>query len=365
MQRLLTLALAAVGLVGLGLVGWRLAVHRPFEPAPPLLRAARPHPRDAAPVAKTVGSPVATLPAPLELRIERIRTPPLTGTVNILLAGIDARPGRSGYRTDALLLVVLDPRTRHVGLVSIPRDLLVNLPGQDAVRINTVYLRGVRQGGRATGTGRLRRVVRDVVGLPVSHVVFIDHGGFEQLIDAMGGVPVRVVCPIRDRFLDPRGPGGRLTLELPAGTHWLDGRTALMFARSRHGRGIVDRARRQQAVLLGIRDRLVMLGPRRLGELLPALRETVYTELEALELVRLARWLSRVERARVHGLLLGRHLAPTVLPDGRWVMAPDAEAIAAAMRGLFHAGRPGRRAYRSCPPVDAALSRHRGRRASP
>ncbi|NCQ32054.1 MAG: hypothetical protein GW802_32405, partial [Armatimonadetes bacterium] len=161
---------------------------------------------------------------------------------------------------------------------------------------------------------------------------------------------------IRDRFIDPRGADGRLELRLEAGVQWLDGRTALMFSRSRHGRGIVDRARRQQAVLVGMRDRLLQLGPHRMAELLPALQRTVFTDMRSLDLLRLSRQLLRIRREQIHGLVLDwRHGAPTTLKDGRWVMIPRPAALHAALSRLFEAGAPGDRRADTCKPMDAAL----------
>ena len=373
--KLLTLA---VGLVILVSVGGYLLSYRPFRSAPDLgrlpLLPRRSH------VAPTIQARPGALPRPT-FATQQALTPPLTQTVNLLLAGIDTRPdefrssrsapqGREepefgGGRTDALLLVVLDRKSGHVGLVGIPRDLALSLPGEGMVRINTIYMHGVRglqsaarPGGPQGGLKLLRQTIRHLLGLTVDHTVFVDHAGFERLVDAMGGVALRVICPIRDRFLDPRGPGGRLELKLEAGVRWVDGRTALMFARSRHGRGIVDRARRQQAVLVGIRDRLLQLGPRRASELLPTLKQAVYTDMRSVDLLRLLRQVLNIRRERIHGLVLDwRHADPTTLEDGRWVMIPRPEAIHQALTRLFEAGPPGFRRAETCKPMDAALAR--------
>jgi LCP family protein required for cell wall assembly len=316
----------------------------------------------------TVASPLGTVPRDV---VEGIRTPPLQATTNILLAGLDTRPDQYGGRTDALVVLVLDDRSAHVGLVGIPRDLLVAIPGHAPNRINAVYNTGLRQGGETGGTALLQQVVRHSLGLPLQHVVFIDHAGFEALIDTMGGITVGVRCPIRDRFRDQRGTDGRLELALEAGAQRLDGTTALMYARSRHGRSIFDRAVRQQAVLIGVRDRLVELGPAQLAGLLPALRKTVYTDLSLLELVRLSRRVTKIRREHIHGLVLGpRHGEIATLEDGRWVMLPRSDAISEALSHLFEAGAPGERSGAGCPDADVALrpsgrdGGHRGSKAS-
>lgn len=369
---LIKLSLFLCGCAALAGLGWHLLSSRPFTAAPPVAALPR-RSTSAGGLAAAVQPTETDLPAPLNVSIDRIETPPLTNTTNILLAGVDTRPERFGGRTDALVLVVLDAQSGHVGLIGVPRDLLVNVAVHDpeqgarinaAVRINTVYARGTREGGAAGGRALLKQVLRDVVGLPVHHVVFVNHAGFERLVDAAGGLPVRVICPIRDRFLDPRGPGGHLDLDLAPGVRWMDGRTALMFSRSRHGRGAADRARRQQAVLLGLRDRLVQLGVTRARALLPYAQQTVYTDMRAVELLRLLPWVDRARRKQIHGLVLHwDHTTPKVMDDGRWVLVPRVEAITAAVRGLFKAGTPGFRRKAACKPVNAAFEYRRLRDA--
>ena len=230
---LLKLTVVLAGLGAIGGLGWRLLTSRPFVSAPPLAGATT-IPRRSGPgagelVSTAVQPTEVDLPSPLALTIDRVETPPLTDTVNILLAGVDTRPEQLGGRTDALVLMVLDEKSGHVGLIGIPRDLLVNIGEQRAVRINEVYTRGSRgegapavpASGPAGGRALLAAVIQDAVGLPVHQLVFVNHAGFERLIDQAGGVPVRVICPIRDRFIDPRGPDGHLDLDLePGSTGW-------------------------------------------------------------------------------------------------------------------------------------------------
>lgn len=347
-------------LTGVALVSglaWQALSYQPFDVAPELPGlAAAPGPgleRQGASRLAVSGQQ----PGPwMHFSTQAATTPALTHTTNILLAGIDTRSGPRGGRTDALVLVVLDRKSNHVGLVSIPRDLYIQIPGHGQDRINSVFAKGVRlKGTPAAGAALLSAAVRHTLGLPVAHVLFVDHAGFEALVDHLNGVTVQVACPIRDRFIDPRGPGQRLELALEAGAQHLDGRTALMFSRSRHGRGIFDRARRQQAVLLALRDRAVELGLRRVRGLLPALRKAVYTDLTTYQIMALTRRLARVKRAHIHGLLLGPRQARPVTVDGRWVMIPDAQAIHAALIQLFSAAAPGHRPARACPEMDVAL----------
>ena len=350
------LSILLAGVILLGLLGWKVLFYRPFEAAPSLAPVGGVQAGWGEAGIQKLQSKGQKAGPWMRFSTRGITTPPLTDTTNILLAGMDTRQWRKrGGRTDALVVVVLDHKTRHVGLVSIPRDLYISIPGHEPNRINTVYSRGLRESGRKQGIALLMGAVQHTLGLPISQVVFIDHAGFEKLVDSLNGLTVQVICPIRDRFIDPRGPGDRLELKLEAGMHHLDGRTTLMFARSRHGRGIFDRARRQQAVLLSMRDRVKELGLSHMGKLLPALRKVVYTDMSTYDIMSLAARLSRVKREHIHGLLLGPGHAKATIVDKMWVMLPDPDAMAAALTNLFRARTPGFRRPTGCPPMDVAL----------
>jgi len=358
MRRLISILILLGGVVALGAVGRAALNYKPFVTAPPVpveLAEARPGlaPGRAGEIEVLSQDSLKPYMAAITRGID---TPPLTETENILLAGIDSRPWAHGGRTDALVVVVIHRKSGHVGLVSIPRDLLVAIPGDEPNRINTVYAKGRKVGGAEQGVALLRQVIRHALGLPISSVLFLDHGGFEGLVDALGGVSVQVICPIEDRFLDPRGPGGRLPLKLEAGSHHLDGRTALMFVRSRHGRGLLDRSRRHQAMLVALRQRAAELGAGRVKALLPAVKKTLYTDMTAGQMLKLLARISRLKRERIHGLHLGRKQAtPVTMDGGRWVMVPQPDAIAAALKGLFSSGPPGHRDPATCPEMKAAF----------
>ncbi|HXK19515.1 MAG TPA: LCP family protein, partial [Polyangiaceae bacterium] len=195
----------------------------------------------------SAAAPESAVPTPVVVR--QTRTPPLTNTRNFLVVGLDRRPDGSGPAlADTLVVVVLDEQSRHVGLISVPRDLYVDIPDSATDRINTVYQVGKRS--KRNALELLIRVVADTLKLPIEHALALDLGVFERAVDAVGGVDVDVPCPIADNFLDSRAEGGRRLLDLDAGRRHLDGLTAAMYVRSRHGRSDFHRARRQQAVLL-------------------------------------------------------------------------------------------------------------------
>ena len=275
-----------------------------------------------------------------------------------LLAGLDrSHSGRFG-RTDSLLVAFFEDETQRVGVVSIPRDLYVDVPGHGPARINATLRIAQRLGLPPLQT--LLRVVSDTLSVRIQHAIAADLGVFESTVDALGGIAVRVPCPIIDNFIDARAPGGRRPLRVEVGEQNFDGVTAAMYVRSRHGRSDWSRARRQQAVLVGLRGRIRGLS---LATWAPALQralsEGVVSTMSRLELLSLVNRVRDIDTTRLHGILIGsREVTQHRTEEGRSVLLPNYPAIRTKLRSLFSAPTPGSGpARRPCPRADAAISR--------
>jgi len=302
-----------------------------------------------------VDADAGVLPAPVVA--VRVSTPPFEYTDNYLLVGLDRRPfGGGAGLSDTILVAVFDEPNDALGLVSIPRDLWVEIPGHAEDRINTVMNVARRSGEDPLAL--LGRVVENTLGLPIGHSVAIDLGVFERAVDALGGVSVDVPCPIVDRFLDPRDTSGYRKLDLAAGVARLDGVTAAMYARSRHGRSDFSRARRQQAILVGMRRELSKVSAlARLPALLASFEDSLETDLSRAELLSLTQRLLRIPATHLHGLVLGaEHVSAMQAAGGKAVLRAKPDAINDALNQLFSAPSPGRpQAGSVCPKADAAF----------
>lgn len=334
----------------------------PFQPAPaaafmePASRVASIPPATVVESRASAEAPIA-LPRVAPVQARPARTPRLQNTRNFLLIGLDRRADGSGPAlADSLVVVVLDERSEHIGIVSVPRDLLVDIPDSPSDRINTVYQ--VARRSKRDPLALMSRVVEDTLKLPLEHALALDLGVFERAVDAVGGVDVDVPCPLRDNFVDLRVAGGRRLLDIEAGRQHLDGVTAAMYARSRHGRSDFSRTRRQQAVLLGVQHALSGFGALKLPELWNAFERSIETDLRRIELLALAKRAAAVESAHLHGLVIGHeHVQGHRTADGKSVLLPNFDAIDAALGKLFSAPRPGTRpAHAVCEPKDAALA---------
>ena len=197
--------------------------------------------------------------------------------VSILVMGLDYRDWETGEgppRTDTMILLSIDPLTMSVGMLNIPRDLWVAIPGGFGYgRINTAYPIGEAYKWPGGGPGMAMDTVEALLGLPIDYYAQIDFAAFEQFIDELGGIHV---LPPEEIKVDPLGPGN--TVVLKNKPYLLDGPTALAYARARNSEGAdFDRAGRQQQVIMAIRDRIIDLGVPTLLAKAPQL----YEDLEA------------------------------------------------------------------------------------
>lgn len=211
---------------------------------------------------------------------------------NVLLLGLDERldeqqagvPGR----TDVMLLLSVAPAEHSVGLISLPRDLAIVLPGVGETKLNTAYTYGeLRQ--RGGGPALAKQAVAELIGQPVEYYAVVDFTGFVRLVDLVGGIVIDVPRPLKDDEY-PTDDYGIQRLYLPAGLQWMDGATALRYVRSRHSDSDFGRMRRQQQVLLALRERVlrwpVLL---RAPQLVEQARSVVRTDLSPRQLLALVK----------------------------------------------------------------------------
>jgi len=211
------------------------------------------------------GNPVATeiAPPPPVVSIPDSDLPPAwdgASRINVLMIGLDYRDWEAGLgapRSDTMILLTIDPLTKTAGMLSIPRDMWVNIPGYGYSRINTAYSLG--EGSKLPGGGpRLaKKTVEQFIGVPVHYFAQVDFYTFVEFINLIGGIDVYNDEELR---LDPVGSGKDKKRLTCCGIRHLDGDIALAYARYRKGEGgDVARAQRQQKVILGIRN--VVLAP--------------------------------------------------------------------------------------------------------
>jgi LCP family protein required for cell wall assembly len=263
--------------------------------------------------------------------------------VNILLLGIDQREIEHGpWRTDTMILVSIDPATNSAAMLSIPRDLWVTIPGYDENRINTAHFTGDAKGYPGGGVALAKKTVWYSLGVPVHYYVRINFTGFEKLVDSIGGITIDVKKAIHDEQY-PDNQYGTMVVDIPAGVQHMDGKTALQYARSRHGNSDFDRMARQQQVLMAARDKILSLDIplSRVPELLRIAGDSVQTDLSIDDILALARIAKAIDRSRVKYGLIDNSMTTTVkTPQGWLVEVPDWAKVRKLVDELFPAQVP-------------------------
>jgi len=187
--------------------------------------------------------------------------------VNVLIMGLDTQPAydaagnvvvspdRVGAaHSDTMIVLTIDPQSKTAGMLSVPRDLWVNIPGYGYNRINNAYYLGEADKLPGGGPQLAMQTVEQVLGINIQYYAQVEFWAFAKFIDDIGKVNVYIPKKI---IIDPMGPGSDKVM-LSADWHLLNGARALAYVRNRHtADGDVDRSRRQQDVIFAIRDRIL------------------------------------------------------------------------------------------------------------
>jgi polyisoprenyl-teichoic acid--peptidoglycan teichoic acid transferase len=236
--------------------------------------------------------------------------PLANGPLNVLVLGVDTRPDdpEMGSRTDTIMLVQVVPKTGDVKLLSVPRDLYVEVEAGEKDRINAAYNYG--------GIEQTVDALENYSGVTIDHYAIVDFDGFREVIDAMDGVRVDVG---QDVFPEKWHMG--------EGVQRLGGRKALFYARYRGtSGGDLDRMERQRQLVAALRSKALQWN---IIEKLPAtmkiMNENVQTDLDLDSAVALGQVLIRRGK---HAEVTSEQLegTPKTLPDGNEVLIPDDEA---------------------------------------
>lgn len=284
------------------------------------------------------------LPLPL-LPVDPIGSPDWSNKerVNILFLGIDRRPSEAlndATRTDTMLLVTLDPYSKTAGMLSIPRDLWIPIPyASNRVihdRINTAHVYGMLYDYPGGGTALAKDTVQYNLGVRVHYYVMLDFQGFQRLVDSVDGITVELPRPLIDHEY-PTDDYEIRSIYIPEGVQHLDGEKTLWYVRSRHSDSDFGRMRRQQQVLLAMRERLMQLGSiPKLPLLWGQFNDAVQTDLSLPELLSLASIAREVKPEDIAGYALeAGYVTPTFTLDGASILLPNRSNMGKLIAEVF------------------------------
>lgn len=263
--------------------------------------------------------------------------------VTVLLLGIDRRQGETerAYRTDSIMLISIDPKANTASMLSIPRDLWVEMPdGFDPNTINTANFIGDAYELPGGGPEFAMKTIRHNLGVSVDYYVRLDFTAFEKIIDTIGGIEIDNPTDIDDPEY-PDGSYGYEPFYLSAGVHTLNGHDALRYARTRHDDSDINRAQRQQQVVMAVRDKVLSLGtlPGLLAQapaLFSTLQEGIQTNLTVEQMIALALLGQDIPRESIKsGVIDYRYVTEETTAEGRQVLIPIRDEIRKLRDELF------------------------------
>ncbi len=278
---------------------------------------------------------------PLEKSIfEEPNTP--SKRINFLILGIRGENDPSGgLLTDTSIILSIKPYDNKIALISLPRDLFVEMPGTGEKRkLNEAYEIG-RKKNHLQELDYVKSVVSNISGITIHYVVLINFEGFKDLIDSLGGIELNFEKP----FVEPV-PFEEGSISLPQGKQILDGKTALLYTRARMSTSDFDRSRRQEDVIKAIYAKLtktgLLLNPYRLNKILGVIENNVKTDMRVWEIEEMIKILARAERPKIITRVIDsgpeKLLYSEYTSDGAFVLLPtngDYKKIQEVIRNIF------------------------------
>jgi LCP family protein required for cell wall assembly len=310
-----------------------------MAPEPPIIQEPTPLPAQSAEQFLDLSNPLQTDNGPANVPWDG-KSP-----VTILLLGVDYRDWEAGNGpplSDTIILATLDPQAQTAGMLSIPRDLWVEIPGYGYHKINQAFSLGEANQEPGGGAGLVIQTVEGLFDITIPYYALIDFNAFVRLIDEINGVKIDVPEAIK---VDPLGDHNTLTLQ--PGVQTLPGDIALAYVRQRDTIGSdFDRAKRQQQVILGIQKRLVSF------EMIPTLIEKapilydeiasgIKTNLNLQQAVQLAWLTTKIPAENIRSDFIGPEQVFNAMSyDGMAILQPIPEEILRVRDAFFSTEPP-------------------------
>lgn len=261
--------------------------------------------------------------------------------INILLLGIDQRPGERGYyRTDTMIVVHIDPNSGKIGILSLPRDLWVQIPGFYETRINVAHYLGDSEGYPGGGPALAKETVSQFLNQPIHYYVRLNFQGFRALLDEIGCIDINVPKDINDPTF-PDDNFGYDPFYIQAGHYCMDADTALKYARTRHTDNDFGRMQRQQQVIIAVKNKILESGTlpqliARIPTLLDILADSVQTDMPLSQQISLANLVRKLDTNNIQQLVIDDTMTErTILSSGADVLMPKMDVIQPAVAAFF------------------------------
>lgn len=261
-------------------------------------------------------------------------------TENYLILGTDRRSTDSSWRTDTIMIVGLDRKLNRAAVLSVPRDLYLEIPNYGYGRINQVdYIGEKILGVPGGGPALVSSVLSHTLGIATNHWMRVEMTGFKEVVDAVGGVTIYLDCPFYEPIFD-LDTNSWDYFTLPAGEVHLDGESAYWYVRLRLKESDIGRGQRQRQFLWGMRDQILNtnLLPR-MPALFAAFSNTFSTDLSIVQIITLMQFGLGLDSSNVRasGITL-RELQSITTEQGASVLViSNPDSVRAVVDGIWDA----------------------------
>ncbi len=243
------------------------------------------------------------------------------GRVNILMLGIGGQGHAGGDLTDTIMVLSVDPVNYTASMLSVPRDMWVKMPVNyfgAYQKINAAYSSGkyktlgrvdlssTSQQAIDAGFTSVDEAVSQVLGVRISYHMLVDFKAFEKAVDTVQGVTVKV----DEQLYDPTMAWANYNNPVlaPVGVQSMDGRKALMYARSRETTSDFSRSERQRQLLVALKQKVLTMGtlsnPAKINGLMTAFGNNIHTDISPDAATRLFSIMKKVDDANIRSLSL-------------------------------------------------------------
>ena len=249
--------------------------------------------------------------------------------VNILLLGADTNASRKAAGdlplSDTIIIMTIDPTTKKVGMLSIPRDLLVEIPGLGKNKINAAYSNGELT--NVTGPGLVRATIEYNFGIKIDYYAVVDFAGFQKIVDTLGGVTLDVPAPIKDDAY-PAENFNYTRVIFHSGLQHMSGQEALRYVRTRHDDNDFARGNRQQQLLTALRQQSLTLGLlTQAPQLISQLGDTIRTDLPPSDALKLAKLGTEINSSNIQDYSLLDATSVQWDPGQPYYLIPDWDKV--------------------------------------
>jgi LCP family protein required for cell wall assembly len=262
--------------------------------------------------------------------------PASLGVMNFVIAGLDTRTSNEPENTDVLMVARVDLLEYSVRAISIPRDLWVTIPGYGDEKITRAYDFGSKAAGGdfKAGAETVAATIEYNFGIPIDASVMTTFHGFEQVVDAFGGVTVENPYDVYDGEY-PTYDYGYKEIYYPAGSVHLSGPEALEFCRTRHQDGDDGRSMRQRIVLRALLDTAKQSDASTLQDLVLEYRSAIRTNLGRSKQLAFALAAPDFSNDRVEFATIQDYVYASTAPTGAWIYAGDWSSLPGYTQGFL------------------------------